>query len=105
MNRKEVILTIRTVGRQFSRVMACLCGPEYASGYNQACNDMIRLFNYAPLEADFEAERAELHRRLSVLAEEKRGLKQALNERDATIEKLLKHVDICKVLGIKDVKR
>ena len=105
MNRKEVILTIRTVGRQFSRVMACLCGPEYASGYNQACNDMIRLFNYAPLEPDYESERKAMLAHIRQLERKNRELEQTVADKSGTIEKLLKHVDICKVLGIKDVKR
>ena len=105
MNKEEVIQTIKTAGTEFGRVMACLQGPEYVAGYYQAVNDMVRLFEYAPLKPDFDAERAEMQRLVSVLAEEKKSLKKTLRERDAIIEKLLKHVDICEVLGIEVAKR
>ncbi len=105
MNRREVILTIRKVGAQFGRVLACLNTPDFVSGYYQAVNDMSRLFEYAPLAEDYEAERSEMQKRVRLLVEEKKRLKAAVNERDATIEKLLKHVDVCEVLGIKGVKK
>lgn len=109
MNRQEVILTIKTVGAKFGRIMACLNSHEYAAGYYQAVNDMVKLFDYAPLAEDFEEERDELQKAVSILVEEKTRLKSALNERDATIEKLLKHVDIAEVLGVRpkrqDVRR
>lgn len=101
MNKQEVIQVIDRAGSEFGRVMACLNGPEYVAGYYQAVHDMKRLFEYAPMNPDFEAEREELHERVQVLAEEKKGLKKDLRERDAIIEKLLKHVDVAKVMGVK----
>lgn len=100
MNKQEVILTVRRVGKQFGRVMASLHTPEFVAGYYQCANDMVRLFNCAPIAADFDAERAEMRKRMQALAEEVETLKQALNERDATIDKLMKHVNLAEVLGI-----
>lgn len=49
MNRYQVVQTIRQVGNEFGRVMACLQSKEYAAGYNQAVRDMVRMFEYGPV--------------------------------------------------------
>lgn len=48
MNRYEVVQTIRYIGKQFSRVLACLQSEEYVAGYNQAVKDMVHVFEYQP---------------------------------------------------------
>lgn len=106
MNREEVILTIKIAGERFGRVLACYNGAEYAAGYYRAVSDMAKLFDYAPLDADFESEREKWLRQVSVLSKERNELRAALNEREATIEKLLKHVNLSEILGVKPkVKR
>ena len=50
MDRHYVVQTIRHVGSDFGRVMACLQTEEYAAGYRQAVKDMLRLFEYGPVE-------------------------------------------------------
>lgn len=105
MNRQEVVLTIKKVGSQFRNVMTCFHGTEFAAGYYQAIRDMVRLFEYAPLAADFETERDELNRHISNLSEERNRLRQQLNERETTIEKLMEYVDIAEVLGVRGRKQ
>lgn len=46
MDRHYVVQTIRQVGGEFGRVMACLQGEEYVAGYEQAVKDMVRMFEY-----------------------------------------------------------
>ena len=105
MNRQEVMETITHAGTEFGRVMACIREPEYVAGYYQAVNGMVRLFRYAPMNADFDSEREQYRNQVRVLREEKNSLKRDLRQRDAIIEKLMKHVDVCAVLCIEDVKR
>lgn len=101
MNKQEVVMTIKIAGQRFGRIMACFNGAEYTAGYYQAINDMVKLFDHAPLDADFDAERENLLRHVSGLSKERNELRAALNERDATIEKLMKHIDLGEVLGVK----
>lgn len=46
MNRYDVVQTIRHVGEQFSRVLACVQSEDYVAGYNQAVKDMVQIFEY-----------------------------------------------------------
>lgn len=50
MNRYDVVMTIRGIGKQFGGIMECLHGEEYAAGYMQAVRDMVRMFEYGPAE-------------------------------------------------------
>lgn len=100
MNRVEVIMTIETVGNRFANVMASLCGGEYAAGYKRAISDMARLFSGAPIDPDFETERASLHAEVKRLKMENDMLSRDYAKQHATIEELLKHVDLHEVLGI-----
>ena len=46
MKRYHVAQSIREIGRDFGRVMACLHSEEYVAGYEQAVRDMVHLFEY-----------------------------------------------------------
>lgn len=59
MNRYDVVQTIREIGNEFGRVMACLQSKDYVAGYEQAVKDMVHLFEYKPAVA---AERPEAKR-------------------------------------------
>ena len=50
MDRHYVVQTIRHVGGEFGRVMACLQSEDYAAGYRQAVKDMLRMFEYGPAD-------------------------------------------------------
>lgn len=104
MNREEVITTIKIVGNRFSQVMAALCGAEFGAGYNRAIADMINLFRRAPLDEDFEAERNTLLTRIKELEIKNEELDREACEQYATVEELLKHVNLPEVLGV-GVKR
>lgn len=105
MNRAEVIMTIKTAGSRFAGVMASLCGEEYAAGYKRAISDMTNLFAQAPIDADFEAERAALCAEIKRLKMENDMLNRDCAKQHETIEELLKHVDIHEVLGINKQER
>ena len=105
MNRTEVIATIQKAGGDFGQVMAALCGEEFAAGYRRALNDMIRLFQSAPIDADFDAERAALMAHIEALTVEKERLQRDVNEKHATIQKLLSHVNISEVLGVTETQK
>jgi hypothetical protein len=49
MNRYDVVQTIRQIGSEFRRVMACVQNEDYAAGYEQAVKDMVLLFEYGPM--------------------------------------------------------
>lgn len=105
MNKQEVTLVIKKVGTRFTRIMECLCDPEYTAGYKQACNDMIKLFEYAPMFADYESERKAMLDKIKQLRAENAELKQRTAKQDSTIQTLLKHVDVCDVLNVRGVGR
>lgn len=48
MDRYCVAQSIRQVGSEFGRVMACLQSEEYVAGYQQAVRDMVQMFEYKP---------------------------------------------------------
>lgn len=48
MDRYSVVQSIRQVGSEFGRVMACLQSAEYVAGYEQAVRDMVQMFEYKP---------------------------------------------------------
>lgn len=104
MNRAEVITTIKYAGTYFSQVMSTLHGPEYRMGYSRAIADMVALFNKAPLDEDFEAERNALLARIKELEVKNEELEQEACEQHAAVEELLKHVSLPEVLGV-SVKR
>ena len=49
MNRYDVVQTIKQIGSEFRRVMACIQSEDYAAGYEQALSDMVLLFEYKPM--------------------------------------------------------
>lgn len=100
MNRMEVIMTIKKVGSQFSRVMEAMNGEEFAAGYRQALSDMVKMFAKAPIDPDFDAEREALLARIKALTDENDLLKTECGKNHETIEELMKHVDLHEVLGI-----
>ena len=100
MNRNEVILTIKKVGAKFGRVMSELCGEEYAAGYGRAVDDMVRLFNDAPIDPDFEHERKALLSQIEELKAKNEELEREVCEKHATVQMLMNHVNIAEVLGV-----
>lgn len=100
MNRVEVIATIKTAGSRFASVMASLCSDEYVSGYQRAISDMTRLFSQVAIDENFEAERARLYAEIKRLKVDNELLSQDCAKQQATIDELLKHVDLHEVLGI-----
>ena len=70
MNRMEVIMTIKKVGAQFSRVMEAMNGEEFAAGYRQALSDMMKMFGKAPIDPDFDAEREAMLAHIKALTDE-----------------------------------
>lgn len=100
MNRMEAIMTIKKVGAHFSSVMSVLNGDEFAAGYRQAISDMIKMFGKAPIDPDFEAEREAMLAHIRKLNEENDFLKKEYDKQAATIEELVKHIDLHEVLGI-----
>lgn len=105
MNKVEVITAIKSVGRKFSNVMAVLCGDEFAAGYRRAIYDMTELINAAPMDANFEAEREAMLSEIKRLKEANAALEQEVCEKHATIEKLLSHVNLAEVVGVKTKRR
>jgi hypothetical protein len=105
MNKVEVIRAIEIVGRKFSNVMAELCGDEFAAGYRRAIFDMTELISKAPMEANFEAEREAMLAEIKRLVEKNAALEQEVREKHATIQKLLSHVNLAEVVGVKTKKR
>lgn len=105
MNRTEVIMTIKKAGTAFGQVMCNLCGEEYAAGYNRAIKDMIRLFNEASIDPDFETERKQLLLTIENLTAENEQLEQEVCEKHATIQRLLSHVNVAEVMGVNVKKR
>ena len=105
MNRTEVIMTIKKVGGEFGNVMSVLCGEEYAAGYRRAITDMVKLFNEAPIDPDFEAERKAMLAHIKALKAKNAALEQENCDQYATIQKLLTHVNIAEVLGVETKKR
>lgn len=100
MNRKEVIMTIKQVGAEFSRIRAALNSRDFTCGYNTAIGDMAKLFEGAKIAPDFDAERECLLAHIDKLTKENEILKTDCFKKDETIEELMKHVDIHEVLGI-----
>lgn len=105
MNRVEVIMTIEAAGNRFAKVMAGLCSREYVSGYRRAISDMTQLISQAPISEDFETERIMMATEIKRLRMENEALSRDCGKQQATIEELLKHVDLHEVLGIGDNSR
>lgn len=101
MNKQEVILTIEEAGNEFSKIMEALREPEYACGYYQAVRDMVNLISYAPLDADFDAERERLTGDNKRLKRQNKELRKQVACQQKLIGKLLKRVKSSDLLGIK----
>lgn len=101
MNKKEVILTIKEAGTEFSKIMEALREPEYAAGYYQAVRDMTKLIAYAPLDADFEAERERLTGDNNRMREQIKELKGRIACQERLIGKLLTKAKSSDIMGIK----
>lgn len=104
MNRNEVIMTIKNVGGGFANVMDVLIGEEFAAGYRRATADMVKLFTEAPIDPDFEAEREAMMKQIKRLKAKNAALEQEVCNQNATIQKLLSHVNVPEVLGISKKK-
>ena len=100
MNRAEVIIVIKNVGDRFANVMATACGDEFAAGYKRAIIDMATMFDKAPLDADFEAEREAMLKHIEMLEIKNEELEQEVCSKHAQIQELLKHVNLAEVLGV-----
>lgn len=101
MNKQEVILTIKEAGTEFSKIMETLREPEYACGYYQAVRDMVNLISYAPLDADFDAERQRLTGDNKRLKEQNKELRRRVACQQRLIGKLLTKAKSSDLLGIK----
>ena len=100
MNRKEVIITIKRVGAEFSRIRAAINSRDFTCGYNSAIADMVKLFEGAKIAPDFDAEREAMLAHIKALTDENDLLKTECGKNHETIEELMKHVDLHEVLGI-----
>lgn len=101
MNKEEVILTIQEAGTEFSKIMEAIREPEYAAGYYQAIRDMAKLISYAPLDADFDAERERLTGDNKRLKEENKELRRRVECQQRLIGKLLTKSKDADLLGVK----
>ena len=101
MNRQEVILTIKKVGAEFSRIRAALNTRDFICGYNTAIGDMAKMFEQANIAPDFDAEREAMLAHIKALEDENDLLKIECGKNHETIEELIKHIDLHEVLGIK----
>lgn len=100
MNRTEIIMTIKKVGAEFSRIRAALNSRDFICGYNTAIGDMAKMFEQAKIAPDFDAEREAMVERIKELEDENEFLKIECGKNHETIEELMKHVDLHEVLGI-----
>ena len=100
MNRMEVIMTIKKVGAEFSRIRAAMNSRDFTCGYNTAIGDMAKLFESAKIDPDFDAEREAMLAHIKALTDENDLLKTECGKNHETIEELMKHVDLHEVLGI-----
>ena len=100
MNKQEVILTIQEAGNEFARIMEAIREPEYAAGYRQALRDMTNLINFAPLDADYEAEREKLTGDNKRLKAQTKELRQQVASQQRLIGKLLKRVKASNFEGV-----
>lgn len=105
MNRYEVIMTIKKAGNGLSNVMDALYGEDFAAGYRRATVDMVRMFNEAPINPDFEAEREAMLNQIGRLKAKTAELEREVCNQNATIQKLLSHVDVSEVLGVRPKKK
>lgn len=101
MNKQEVILTIKEAGTEFSKIMEALREPEYAAGYYQAVSDMVKLISYAPLDADFDAERERLTGDNNRMREQIKELRRRVACQQRLIGKLLTKAKASDLLGVK----
>lgn len=102
MNKAEVIKIICFVGDQFLRVLKPLNSPDFGAGYERAVKDMIALFESpeAPLNPDWEAERAAMLHIIGKLEAENARLEREACDQYAVNQELLKRVNLAEVLGV-----
>lgn len=102
MNKVEVIKTIHIAGDIFLRFLKPLNTPEFGAGYERAVRDMIALFESpeAPIDPDWEAERASLYHIINNLTAENERLEREACDQYAVNQELLKRVNLAEVLGV-----
>lgn len=105
MNKQEAILIAKKIRGTLDGMMDVLYGEEYSEGYRQAITDMVKVFNEAPIDPDFEAERKAMFEEIKQLKAENAALKQEVDKNQATIQKMLPHVNIVEVLGAETKKQ
>lgn len=102
MNKAEVIKIIHIAGDRFLRVLKPLNSPDFGAGYERAVKDMIALFESpeAPLNPDWEAERASMYHIINNLTAENERLEREACDQYAVNQELLKRVNLAEVLGV-----
>ena len=101
MNKIEVLTAIELAGRTFGNVMAASCGDEFGAGYRKAIGDMKNLISNSTMDADFEAERKAMRAEIKELKAKNAELEREVHEKHETIQKLLPHVNIAEVVGVR----
>lgn len=102
MNRNEVINVIRIAGGGFLSSLKHLYSPDFAAGYEHAVNDMAALFGSpdAPIDPDWEAERASLYHIIANLTADNQRLEREVCDQNAVNRELLNRVPLAEVLGV-----
>ena len=99
MRKFHVIKTIRNVGEYFGNLMGELCGPDYLSGYMRAVDDMVRVFSLAKSDEEVDDDMMAMRHMIAKLREEIGHLERQIDEKEKTMDKLLRHVDIFDFIG------
>lgn len=105
MNKQEVIQTIRSAGSAFSRIRAALNTKDFNEGYESAVGDMVRMFESSTMPPTWEAERERMQKYIGELEVKVEAQAREIEENQASIQKLLGHVNIAEVLGVVDKKK
>ena len=105
MNKQEVIQTIQSAGVAFSRIRSTLNTKDFNEGYEAAVWDMARMFESSTMPPTWEAERERMQKHIAELEVKVESQEKELEENQASIRKLLGHVNIAEVLGVVDKKK
>lgn len=92
MNRQEVIITIQRTGGTFAHVMGAMFGEDYEAGYLRAVSDMVKLFQKAPIDPTFDAERKAMTGYLKALQSKCEALEaknKAMHEEVSALNRLI----------------
>ena len=99
MRKCYVIKTIQNVGEYFGHVMEELCGSDYRAGYQKAVDDMVRVFSLSKSDDEVDEDMRAMRHLIAKLKEEVCHLERQIDEKEKTMDKLLRHVDIFDFIG------